>query len=224
MARNAATEPNVRRGSSRPPLATFVKPLRRERQIPRGMAETKHVTAIFQLPTARIGIVEAEGFVPDIEFQRRPGSRFEIDATEALQLLLDPEDLRVPAADVELHDRGSAVGPGIAHVDMAPEAVVRADESQIGELEAQKSAAERMREEMRNAKAQLETQKEALDADIAAKTDELNQLKAQVSNWGSQVEGLSGQIETAVACSGQGPLPPGVMERLPALWASDFKG
>ena len=72
-------------------------------------------------------------------------------------------------------------------------------DSQIGELEAQKSAAERMREEMRNAKAQLETQKEALDADIAAKTDELNQLKAQVANWGSQVEGLSGQIETAVA-------------------------
>ena len=32
------------------------------------------------------------------------------------------------------------------------------------------------------------------------------------------------QIETAVACSGQGPLPPRVMDRLPALWASDFRG
>ena len=32
------------------------------------------------------------------------------------------------------------------------------------------------------------------------------------------------QIETAVVCSGQGPLPPSVMDRLPGLWTSDFKG
>ncbi len=68
-------------------------------------------------------------------------------------------------------------------------------DAEIGSLEAEKLAAESLRNEIKTQKDALETQKLALEQDIAAKTDEVAQMKASLSGISSGLGDMSTQLE-----------------------------
>ncbi len=83
-----------------------------------------------------------------------------------------------------------------AETEVANRVALKAElDAQIGSLEAEKLAAETLRNEIKTQKDALETQKVALEQDIASKTDELSQLKAGLSGIGSQLGDMSTQLE-----------------------------